>query len=66
MSFNYAVCEVDYYFNTELDQSMCTVNKPLQLFANEAEAEAAANIMSPFYDYDIRVVRVDSLHEHFR
>ena len=66
MSFNYAVCEVDCYFDTELDQVMCQVTKPLQLFANESEAEEAADIMGPFYEYSLRVVRVDEMHKHFR
>ena len=62
----YVLCEVEYHFDTEQDQSMCRVAKPLQIFDDKIEAIDAMDIFNSFYNYDLRVVSSDDLDSTFR
>lgn len=64
--YNFAVCTVNRYFDVEMDQGMCTVDKPLQLFETERDADEAIEILNQFYDYELAVVHILNLHDSFR
>ena len=66
MQIKYVLCEVESYFDEELDQSMNKVVKPLQMFDTATEAEKAYDLFSPFYDYNVRVVPSNMLGQSFR
>lgn len=56
----FLLCTVTTHFCAVQDQSMCKVDKPIQIFDTFDEAMAAQDLFAPFYDYELRVV--DSLH----
>lgn len=64
--YNFALCTVLTHFDCEMDQSMCRVDKPLQLFETKQEADEAYEIMSPFYNWDLHVVHIGNMDSTFR
>lgn len=62
----FIVCELESYFDNEMDQSMYKVSKPLQAFNTEAEAYEVLGMFNPFYNYDLRVVKSTDLKDVFR
>lgn len=62
----YLVCEVEHHFHEDIQRSLCRVTRPLQVFDTEEQAEEACELMTPFYNYDLRIVSEDVLHEEFR
>ena len=62
----FIVCELESYFDNEMDQSMYKVSKPLQAFNTEAEADEVLEMFDPFYNYELRVVKSTDLNGAFR
>ncbi|QEA10401.1 hypothetical protein CPT_Shemara_072 [Salmonella phage Shemara] len=62
----YLLCEVESFYDEVFDGSLCRVTKPLQVFSTKEDAEEAMELMSQFYDYNLRVVPANMLGEEFR
>lgn len=63
---SYVLCELEAFFDEELDQSMHRVSRPLQVFATKEEALSAEELFCSFYDYNLHVVESTQLKTTFR
>lgn len=66
MAIYYVLCEMESYFVPEFDRSRYRVVRPLQFFVTKDRAEEALELFMEFYNFNLRVVRSDELHEEFR
>lgn len=59
----WVLCTVKHVWSEEWYRSVAKLERPLQVFSSECEAEAARELLNPYYNFDLEVYSQEEFSE---